>query len=164
NNVDIVDTKGNEVGNNFKIMARSSSAIGFKYLDAEGKEQQVEMGCYGIGPSRVMGTMVEVFHDDKGIIWPESVAPFKYHLLALGKEDETFEQAEIIYKNLISAGAEVLYDDRRGVTAGEKFADADLIGLPIRLIVSKKTLAENSVELKRRNETEASLVKISDLM
>ncbi len=163
-NVDLVQKNGIEVGNIFKLMARFSTAFGFKYLDAEGKEQPVEMGCYGIGPSRIMGTLVEVFHDDKGIIWPENIAPFKYHLLALGKEDETFEQAEIIYKNLISAGAEVLYDDRRGVTAGEKFADADLIGLPIRLVVSKKTLAESSVELKRRNETEASLVKISDLL
>lgn len=163
-NVDLVEKNGIEVGNIFKLMARFSSAFGFKYLDAEGKEQPVEMGCYGIGPSRIMGTLVEVFHDDKGIKWPESVAPFKYHLLALGKEDETFAEAEKIYKNLISRGVEVLYDDRRGVTAGEKFADADLIGLPIRLVVSKKTLAENSVEQKRRDQTETSLVKISDLL
>lgn len=163
-NVDLVEKKGIEVGNIFKLGTRFTSAFGFNYLDAEGKEQPIPMGCYGIGPSRVMGTLVEVFHDDKGIMWPESVAPFKYHLLALGKEDETFTEAEKIYKNLISQGAEVLYDDRRGVTAGEKFADADLIGLPIRLVVSKKTLAENSVEQKLRNETEAKLVKISDLL
>ncbi len=163
-NADLVEKNGIEVGNIFKLMARFSSAFGFKYLDAEGKEQPVEMGCYGIGPSRIMGTLVEVFHDNKGMKWPESVAPFKYHLLALGKEDETFVEAEKIYKNLISKGVEVLYDDRRGVTAGEKFADADLIGLPIRLVVSKKTLAEDSVELKRRDKADASLVKISDLL
>ena len=111
-----------------------------------------------------MGTLVEVFHDDKGMIWPETVAPFKYHLVALGKEDETYAEAEKIYKNLTSAGAEVLFDDRRDVTAGVKFADADLIGLPIRLVVSKKTLAENSVEWKGRTDSEAKLVKISDLI
>ena len=163
-NVDLVEKKGIEVGNIFKLGTRFTDAFEFKYLDSEGKEQPIPMGCYGIGPSRIMGTLVEIFHDDKGIIWPEAVAPFKYHLLALGKEDETFAEAEKIYKNLISEGVEVLYDDRRNITAGEKFADADLIGLPIRLVVSKKTLAENSVELKRRNETEASLVKISDLL
>ncbi len=163
-NVDLAEKKGIEVGNIFKLGTRFTDAFEFKYLDAEGKEQPIPMGCYGIGPSRIMGTLVEVFHDDKGIKWPESVAPFKYHLLALGKEDETFVEAEKIYKNLVSQGVEVLYDDRRGVTAGEKFADADLIGLPIRLVVSKKTLAENSVEQKLRNETEASLIKISDLL
>lgn len=163
-NVDLVEKRGIEVGNIFKLGTRFTDAFGFKYLDAEGKEQMIPMGCYGIGPSRIMGTLVEVFHDDKGIKWPENIAPFKYHLLALGKEDETFAEAEKIYKNLVSEGVEVLFDDRRNITAGEKFADADLIGLPIRLVVSKKTLAENSVELKRRNETEASLVKISDLL
>lgn len=163
-NVDLIEKRGIEVGNIFKLGTRFTDAFDFKYLDSEGKEQPIPMGCYGIGPSRIMGTLVEVFHDDKGIKWPESVAPFKYHLLALGKEDETFAEAEKIYKSLVSQGVEVLYDDRRGVTAGEKFADADLIGLPIRLVVSKKTLAENSVEQKHRNEIEASLVKISDLL
>lgn len=163
-NVDLVEKKGIEVGNIFKLGTRFTDAFGFKFLDANGQEQAIPMGCYGIGPSRVMGTLVEVFHDDKGMIWPESVAPFKYHLVALGKEDETYAEAEKIYKNLISAGAEVLFDDRREATAGVKFADADLIGLPVRLVVSKKTLAENSVEWKGRTDAEAKLVKISDLI
>lgn len=163
-NVDLVEKKGIEVGNIFKLGTRFTDAFGFKFLDANGKEQAIPMGCYGIGPSRVMGTLVEVFHDDKGMIWPETVAPFKYHLVALGKEDETYAEAEKIYKNLTSAGVEVLFDDRRDVTAGVKFADADLIGLPIRLVVSKKTLAENSVEWKGRTDSEAKLVKISDLI
>jgi len=163
-NVDLVEKKGIEVGNIFKLGTRFTDAFGFKFLDASGKEQAIPMGCYGIGPSRVMGTLVEVFHDDKGMVWPESVAPFKYHLVALGKEEETYAEAEKIYKNLTSAGAEVLFDDRRDVTAGVKFADADLIGLPIRLVVSKKTLAENSVEWKGRADAEAKLVKISDLI
>ncbi len=163
-NMDLVQKNGIEVGNIFKLGQKFSSAFGFKVLDAEGKELPVEMGCYGIGPSRVMGTLVEVFHDEKGIIWPEAVAPFKYHLLALGREDETFAEAEKIYKNLVASGAEVLFDDRRDVTAGVKFADADLIGLPVRLIVSKKTLDQQSVEMKKRNEAESKLVPIADLV
>ncbi len=163
-NVDLVEKKGIEVGNIFKLRTKFSEAFGFKYLDGEGKEQPVEMGCYGIGPSRSMGTLVEVFHDDKGILWPEAVAPFKYHIVALGKEDETYTAAHEIYQKMIASGAEVLFDDRRDVTAGVKFADADLIGLPVRLVVSKKTLEKQSVEIKKRNETESSLMLISDLI
>jgi len=163
-NIDLTEKRGIEVGNIFKLGSRFSDAFDFKYTDAEGKMNSVQMGCYGIGPSRVMGTIVEVFHDDKGIIWPEAIAPFKYHLIALGKEDETYAEAEQIYKNLAASGAEVLFDDRRNVTAGEKFADADLIGLPIRLVVSKKTLAENSVEIKNRQEENSKLIAISELI
>jgi prolyl-tRNA synthetase len=163
-NVDLVEKKGIEVGNIFKLMARFSSAFGFRYLDNQGKEQNVQMGCYGIGPSRVLGTLVEVFHDDKGIIWPENVAPFRYHLLALGKEEETFEAAQNLYQELSDKGVEVLFDDRRNVSAGEKFADADLIGLPLRLVISKKTLSNNSVEIKRRKEENSNLVALSDLL
>ena len=162
-NVDLVEKNGIEVGNIFKLRTKFSDAFDFKCLDNAGVGQVVEMGCYGIGPSRIMGTLVEVFHDDKGIIWPENVAPFKYHLLALGREEETFVEAEKIYKKLLATGAEVLFDDRRDVTAGAKFADADLIGLPVRLVVSKKTLAVNSVELKLRTESEAKLVPFEDL-
>jgi prolyl-tRNA synthetase len=163
-NVDLVEKSGIEVGNIFKLRTRFSDAFGFKYLDAQGKEQRVEMGCYGIGPSRIMGTIVEVFHDDKGIIWPESVAPFKYHLLVLGKEDETYEQAKKIYEAMLEKGEQVLFDDRRDVTAGVKFADADLIGLPVRLVVSKKTLEKQSVELKKRQSDQAELVPVENFL
>ncbi len=110
------------------------------------------MGSYGIGPSRVMGTIVEVLSDDRGIVWPETVAPFKVHLISLNKDDET----ETIYNDLIARGMDVLFDDR-DVRAGEKFADADLIGIPYRVVVSEKTLAEGNVELKQRaaEKTEA---------
>jgi prolyl-tRNA synthetase len=116
------------------------------------------MASYGIGPSRVLGTIVELFHDEKGIIWPESVAPFKVHLLSINEN----EAAEKIYQALIGEGIEVLYDDRE-VSAGEKFADADLIGCPNRLIVSAKTLAVASVELKKRAAKTSELIKIKDL-
>ena len=117
------------------------------------------MGCYGIGLSRIMGTVVEACHDDKGMIWPEGVAPFRVHLLSL-KEDEA---AEKIYQTLQAAGIEVLYDDR-DLSAGEKFADADLIGCPYRVLVSKKTLLQDSVELKRRHESEVNIIKIKDII
>lgn len=161
-NVDLVEKKAIEVGNIFKLRTRFTDAFDFKYTDAEGKQNQVEMGCYGMGPSRIMGTLVEIFHDDKGIVWPESVAPFRVHLVALGKEDVIKDEAEKIYQELTRRNIEVLYDDRPA-SAGEKLADADLIGIPIRLLLSKKTLEKKSVELKKRNEPEAKLVSLDEI-
>lgn len=155
---------GIEVGNIFKLKTKFSDAFGFKYKDAEDKEQPVIMGCYGIGPSRILGTLVEVFHDEKGICWPESVAPYKVHLIVLGKEDANYESAEALYNDLTANGVEVLYDDRKRASAGEKLSDADLLGLPYRVVVSAKTLAENSVELKKRSEADARLVKRDDIL
>jgi len=163
-NVDLVEKNGIEVGNIFKLRTKFSSAFNFKYSDAAGQEQLVEMGCYGIGPSRVMGTIVEVFHDDKGIIWPEAVAPFQYHLIVLGKEEESFAMAKNIYDKMTARGIEVLFDDRRDLTAGAKFADADLLGLPIRMIVSKKTIEKQSVEIKKRNSAESTLELIENYL
>jgi prolyl-tRNA synthetase len=162
-NPDLISKKAIEVGNIFKLHQRFTSAFGFTFTDHEGKQQTVEMGCYGMGPSRIMGTIVELFHDERGIIWPASIAPYHVHLIALGKEDEAYEEAEKLCKELLEKNIEVLYDDRRDVAAGEKFADADLIGVPYRVVVSKKTLAENSVEVKKRTETEASLVPLTDI-
>ena len=163
-NVDLVEKRAIEVGNIFKLRSRFTDAFGFGFTDADGKQQPVEMGCYGIGPSRIMGTLVEMFHDDKGIIWPETVAPYRIHLVALGPDEKIFAEAEKIYQNLTAAGQEVLYDDRITPRAGEKFSDADLIGLPIRLVVSAKTLAQNSMELKYRSETASSLVQLDKLL
>ncbi len=109
------------------------------------------MGCYGIGISRLMGVIVEKFNDDNGIIWPESVAPFRVHLLALGGAD-----GDAVYEDLQRAGIEVLYDDR-DISAGEKFAEADLIGIPWRAVVSPK-LGDGNVEIKKRGEKEAKTV------
>lgn len=148
-----------EVGNIFKLLTKYSKPFNLVFTDKDGNKQQVVMGCYGIGPSRVMGVIVEKFNDDKGILWPEAVAPFKVHLIGLkGAEKE----AENIYHDLLKRGIDVLYDDRE-VSAGVKFADSDLIGIPSRIVVSPKTIEKESVELKKRNENEAKLVEISRL-
>jgi prolyl-tRNA synthetase len=122
------------------------------------------MGCYGIGPSRVMGTVVEIYHDDRGIIWPEAIAPFKVHLLFIGKDNAEKETADKLYNDLQVNHIEVLYDDREEVGAGEKMADADLLGIPYRILISTKSLAENSVEYKKRAKGEAELVKIDKII
>jgi prolyl-tRNA synthetase len=130
-----------------------------QFTDQDGSKKPVIMGCYGIGTSRLIGVIVEKFHDEKGIIWPESVAPFKVHLLSLkGGEKE----AENLYNTLLNGGIPVLLDDR-DISAGAKFADSDLVGIPFRVIVSPKTLEQNSVEIKKRSESESKLVKISEL-
>lgn len=161
-NQDLVERKAIEVGNIFKLGTKYSGAFDFKFTDAGGKTRPVEMGCYGMGPSRIMGTLAEVFNDEKGIIWPESVAPYKYHLVPLGQDKEVIEAAEKLYADLIKKGAEVLYDDREA-TAGVKLADADLIGIPVRLVVSKKTLEQESVEWKSRSKKDFEMVKMKDL-
>jgi prolyl-tRNA synthetase len=154
------ETKGCEVGNIFKLQDKYSKAFNLQYTAQDGSKKIVLMGCYGLGTSRVMGVIVEKFHDDKGIIWPEAVAPFKVHLLAL---NGVGKQADEIYQKLLDEGVEVLYDDR-DASPGVKFADSDLIGIPYRIVVSAKTLEKESVEVKKRNETEAKLVKISELV
>jgi prolyl-tRNA synthetase len=118
------------------------------------------MGCYGIGLERLMGTIVEISHDERGIIWPDDVAPFKVHLISLNKN----VAAEKIYKLLNAKKVEVLFDDREDVGAGEKFADADLIGIPFRVVVSEKSLKAGGYELKKRNETESVVISEKELI
>ncbi|MFZ4631906.1 MAG: proline--tRNA ligase [Patescibacteria group bacterium] len=158
NKKDLREEKAVEAGNIFKLGTKYSEPFDLKYQDKDGEKKTVIMGCYGLGVSRLMGTIVEVCHDEKGIIWPENVAPFKFHLLSLNEN----EAAEKIYSDLVKKGIEVLFDDRE-LQAGEKFADADLIGCPYRIIVSKKTLASDSIELKLRSNLDSELVKISEL-
>lgn len=153
------ETKACEVGNIFKLNTKYSSPFNLTFTDVDGSRKEVLMGCYGIGTSRLMGVLVEKFHDEKGIIWPEDVAPFRIHLLALKGAEE---QGEKIYQDLLKKGVEVLFDDR-DVSAGVKFFDADLIGLPFRVVVSAKTLASDCVEIKRRKEDQQILIKIKDL-
>ncbi len=155
---DLVEKKAIEVGNIFKLGTKFSEPFGVKFKDAQGQESPVVMGCYGIGPSRIMGSIVEVSHDEKGIIWPEAVAPYKVHLISLNENGE----AEKLYQELQAQGWDVLYDDR-DVSAGEKFADADLIGCPYRLVLSRKTLALNQVELKKRSEASSRNVDLVNL-
>ncbi len=160
--------KAIEVGNIFKLKTKFSEAFDFSFLDKDGKKKTAIMGCYGIGPSRVMGSIVEVSHDDKGIIWPKEVAPFDIHLVAIfGKDDEKNEKigkaAEDILGALQKEGFDVLYDDRRETSAGIKLAESDLFGIPTRLVISEKTLDKDSVEIKKRNGAEIEVVKINQL-
>jgi prolyl-tRNA synthetase len=151
--------KAIEVGNIFRYGTKYSEPFNLQFTDEDGHRKFVFTGAYGIGISRLMGTIVEVFHDEAGIIWPEEVAPFKYHLISIGNVSK---EADSIYQDLQKAGIEVLYDDRDR-SAGEKFADSDLIGIPYRLVLSDKTLAKKSVELKERKTGKISLVKLTQL-
>ncbi len=152
-----------EVGNIFPFDTYYSEKMGIYYTDKTGIKKPAWFGSYGIGITRVLGTLVEIFHDDKGIIWPEAVAPFKVHLIQIGDDAKVKEAAEKLYDDLLKQDAEVLYDDREDKTAGEKFADADLIGIPYRIVVSEKTLANDCVEIKKRSEKEMKLVKFSEV-
>ena len=143
----LAKARASEVGNVFDLGKKFGEKFDVGFTDREGKKQYPIMGCYGIGISRLMGVIVEKYNDENGIMWPESVAPFRVHLLSLGGAD-----GMPVYEKLQTAGIEVLYDDR-DVTAGEKFAEADLIGIPWRIVVSPK-VGEGKVELKRRNEEE----------
>ncbi|MFA4941578.1 MAG: aminoacyl--tRNA ligase-related protein [Patescibacteria group bacterium] len=163
-NKNLIEKKAVEVGNIFKLGNRFSKPFGLVYMDEKGEKQDVVMGCYGIGPSRLMGTIVEMNHDERGIVWPEEIAPFKVHFIEMkSKEAKVRQEAEKLYNDLTKKGVEVLYDDRENVSAGEKFAEADLIGCPYRLVISEKTLAENCVELKKRSDKELKMVKISEI-
>lgn len=150
-----------EMGHIFKLGTVYSDKLGATFLDSEGKARPVVMGCYGIGVERLLATVIEANHDDKGIIWPASVAPYHVHLVALNVETPPVrEAAEKLYADLQAAGIEVLYDDREE-SPGVKFNDADLLGMPLRVTVSPRTLAKDSVELKPRREPESSLVPLS---
>lgn len=151
--------KSIEVGDIYTLGEKYAKALGLTYKDRAGEERVVYMGSYGIGVPRIMGTVVEVSSDERGIIWPESIAPFDLHLLSLNQNDE----ADELYKKLVQAGIEVMYDDR-DVRPGEKFADSDLIGIPNRVVVSAKTLKEGSVEFKKRNSNKLEMVKIDKLI
>lgn len=148
-----------EVGNIFSLKTKFSDAFHLTYKNAQGQAQPVIMGCYGIGLSRLMGTIVEVHHDERGICWPKGVAPLDVHLLRLQDSPEITRAADALYAALQKAGVAVLYDDRESISTGEKLADADLIGLPTRVIVSEKTISADSVEIKPRTAKDVTLVK-----
>lgn len=152
-----------ESGNVFHLGTKFSEPIGLFYTDEGGERRPVVMGSYGLGPSRLMGTIVEVFGDGEGIVWPSEVAPFKIHLIAVGgKDDPSFKEAQNLYRHLEERKVKVLFDDR-DVRPGEKFADADLIGIPIRVVVSAKTLEQGKVEVKERNSDESRLISSAEL-
>ncbi len=154
--------KSIEVGNIFPIEKKVSDALGLTYIDEKGTPQPIWMGSYGIGIGRTMGTVVEVSNDDKGIIWPLSIAPFAVHLIELSNQNaEISKKAEEVYKWLTEQGIEVLWDDR-DLPAGQKFSDSDLIGIPNRIVVSAKT--EDKVELKRRTEDKTEVLSLDVLL
>lgn len=146
----LVEKKTIEVGNIFNLGTRFSEKLGLTYTDEQGAKQYVVMGCYGIGPSRLMGVLVELLADEKGIVWPTEVAPFRYHLVSLGHEnDEVTKTADALYADLTKAGVTVLYDDR-DMRAGEKFADSDLLGMPYRIVVGKEAVSSGMFEVVNR--------------
>ena len=156
--------KAIEVGHCFKLGTRYSAAVNATYLDENGQPQLIYMGSYGIGLDRLMAVAVELHHDKDGIVWPDSIAPYRVHLVHVGKEgDGTKARAEALYAKLTAAGVEVLYDDRDGLGAGVKFKDADLIGIPWRVTVSVRSLEAGGVEVKRRNESERRVVAVDEL-
>ena len=154
--------KASEVGNIFPLYTKFTESFGYTFTDQDGTEKPVYMGCYGIGPSRIMGVIVEKHHDEKGIMWPKAVSPFQIHLIGLNLEDKDVNyNCYNLYKNLLNKGIDVLFDDR-STSPGEKFADADLIGIPVRLVVSKKT--GDKIEYKERTHKDSRLITASELL
>lgn len=152
---ELVEKKSVETGNIFSLGTRFSQALDLTYANEKGEKITPIMGSYGIGPGRVMGTIVELLSDEKGIVWPESIAPFKVHLLSF-KQDE---KAKEIYDALTAKGVEVLFDDR-DVSIGVKLNDADLLGMPYRVLVTEKSLTAGGVEYKKRTDVEAEIISI----
>jgi len=160
------EMKAIEAGNIFKLGTKFSEDYDVKVTDKDGKQVPVTMGCYGIGNTRLVGTIVEAQHDENGIIWPKSVAPYSVFLFTLGDDPKVIKIADKLYKDLWKKGVEVLYDDRNE-SAGVKFKDADLIGIPLRIVVSKRSIENGGVEIKERvvgSKGESKIIKIADVL
>ncbi len=156
--------RASEVGNVFDLGTKYQEAFDMKIQQADGSFTYGVMGCYGLGVSRLMGVIVEKCNDDKGIIWPEAVAPYQVHIVSIGKDgEESLTKANELYEKLLKMGVEVLFDDRQE-SAGSKLADADLIGIPWRVVVSSRSLENGGYELKKRSESESKIVSEEELM
>lgn len=151
-----------EVGNIFTLKDKFSQPLGLTFVDENDKEQHVLMGCYGIGPSRLVGVITELLGDDKGLVWPQNIAPYVVYLARLSEDDAVVEAADKVCAELEAAGITVLYDDR-DARAGEKFKDADLLGMPWRVVVSAKTVEQGKIEVKKRTESESALITTEEL-
>ncbi len=160
---DLTKTRTAEVGNIFNFGQQKASELGLAFKDDKGRKTPVWIGSYGIGVSRLMGVLVEKFSDESGIYWPFSIAPFSFHILEIGISRETHRFASELYNSLSERGLEVLYDDRDR-RAGEKFADADLIGIPYQIIISDRGLSGGEVEMKERSTGKVSLVNEADIV
>lgn len=171
--------KAIEVGNIFKLNTKYSDPFNLVFKNQDGKDKPVLMGCYGMGSSRIMGALAEIKHDDKGVIWPKEVAPFEVVVVAINSKDTEknktiLKESQKLYQTLSAIGGstvdgqkqkiEVLYDDRQDVTSGEKFTEADLWGIPWRVVISEKTLKEEAVELKKRSEEKVKLIKVNEVI
>ncbi|MFA7308632.1 MAG: aminoacyl--tRNA ligase-related protein [Patescibacteria group bacterium] len=152
-----------EVGNIFNFGTTKSEQIGLYFQDENGERKPVYLSSYGIGIGRLMGVVVEYFADEKGLVWPAAIAPYTVYVALLGKDDSTRATADALYSQLVSAGVEVFYDDREE-SAGAKLADADLMGMPVRVVVSEKSLAAGGVEVKKRTEAESQIMSEDELV
>ena len=152
-----------EIGHIFNLGTKYSKAMGANFIADTGKSHPLIMGCYGIGLPRLMATIVEVYHDEDGILWPKEIAPFKVHLIPIENNKKIKKTSDKLYLDLQKQKIEVLYDDREDKTPGEKFADADLIGIPLRLVVSERTVKQNCVEFKKRNGKKTKLIKLNSI-
>ena len=157
----MVSERAIEVGHCFKLGTRYSKPTDTTALNKSGKPQHVYMGSYGIGLDRLIGVVVEANHDKDGIIWPRSLAPYDVHLMFVGKGEEPVTIADQLYADLKAAGLSVLYDDRE-LSPGVKFKDADLMGIPIRIAVGKRSLENGGVEIKLRNESDRTIIAVDD--
>jgi len=173
----LIEGRGIENGHVFKLETQYSAKMGAYYIDEKGQKKLIWMGCYGIGLQRLMATIVEVHHDEEGIVWPASVAPYAAHLINLktpfgnaqGKQNSKLSAFKV-YQHLQDSGIEVLFDDREEVSAGQKFADADLVGIPVRLVISEKTLRQSSgqagdkIEWKERGGEKKELIDLDEMV
>jgi prolyl-tRNA synthetase len=159
---ELEEVRAIEVGNIFGLGTKFSAPFDLSVTDESGNKVTVIMGCYGIGVTRVMGTIAELTGDDRGLVWPKSIAPFQVHIVVLGKEQEILDKAEQLYKQLRTSGLEALYDDR-DISAGEKFADADLMGMPYRVTIGKKSLESESYEVRDRKTGETTNLTLEEL-
>lgn len=156
---ELTQVKSAEVGNIFNFGTHKSEEMDFAFTDTNGQKQFVHLGSYGIGVTRVMGVIAEKMSDEKGLVWHTNIAPYTVYLASIG---DVAGQADSLYEELTSQGIDVLYDDR-DARPGDKFADADLMGIPYRLVVSERTLAENQIEFKSRTEEKSELVSLKDI-
>lgn len=160
---DLEKTRGVEVGNIFNLGTKYSQPLGLLFSDEQGQKQPVIMGSYGLGPSRIMGLLAELFSDDKGLVWPPAVTPYKVYLAQLGTSGQTESASRQLYDDLNRAGISVFWDDR-DERPGVKFADADLIGLPVRIVVSPKTLTSGKFEVKQRTQTRVEMQTLAAIL
>ena len=161
NRDDLEEVRACEVGNIFTLKDKFSKPLNLTFVDEDNAEKNVMMGCYGIGPSRLVGVITELLGDDKGLVWPVNIAPYKVYLAVLGQDEAVIKAADELYEDLNASGISVLYDDR-DVRPGEKFADADLLGMPYRIVVSAKTLEQGVIEVKARTGSENELITTAE--